>query len=189
MIGFLVGIVASNAVEWAVHKYVLHGVGKKKSSYWSFHWNEHHRASRKHGFYDADYTRSPFGDHAQGKEVHGLLAISMGVVPLVRVAPSFCAGIWVSTAAYYAVHRKSHLDPAWARKYLPWHYDHHMAPDQDKNWCVTFPLFDYLLGTREKYVGTAREQHDLQRVAARRQARAAARQQQTQKPAPVPQPA
>lgn len=179
MIGFPIGILASNAVEWVLHKYVLHGVGKNKSSFWRFHWNEHHKAARKNDFYDADYRRSPFGLHAQGKEVYGLLGISLSVLPLLPLTPYFCAGVWTSTAAYYAVHRKSHLDPAWARKYVPWHYDHHMAPNQDANWCVTFPLFDHLLGTREKYVDSEREQRDLARVARRK----AARQQRQVQPA------
>jgi sterol desaturase/sphingolipid hydroxylase (fatty acid hydroxylase superfamily) len=36
-----------------------------------------------------------------------------------------------------------------------------MGKDQDSNWCVTFPLFDYILGTRRKYVGTDEERADL----------------------------
>jgi hypothetical protein len=32
-----------------------------------------------------------------------------------------------------------------------------MGKDQDKNWCVSWPWFDWIMGTREKYVGTERE--------------------------------
>jgi sterol desaturase/sphingolipid hydroxylase (fatty acid hydroxylase superfamily) len=53
------------------------------------------------------------------------------------------------------------LDPEWARKVVPWHVDHHLGPDQDKNWCVTKPWFDWVMGTRVPYVGTAREAADL----------------------------
>ena len=49
--------------------------------------------------------------------------------------------------------RRAHLDPEWAREHLPWHYDHHMGRDQNANWCVTYPLFDYVMGTRRKYLG------------------------------------
>ena len=171
MIGFPLGIIASNAVEWVMHKYVLHGLGKNKKSFWSFHWNEHHRASRKNGFYDADYERPALGKHAQGKEAYSLLGVSIGVLPLLPFAPYFCAGTWASTVAYYVVHKQSHLDPEWARKYVPWHYDHHMGPNQDANWCVTFPLFDHLLGTRVPYIGTEQEQRDSERKRARAQAR------------------
>ena len=49
------------------------------------------------------------------------------------------------------------FDHAWAREHLPWHYDHHMGPDQDANWCVTRPWFDQLMGTRRPYAGTEAE--------------------------------
>jgi hypothetical protein len=35
-----------------------------------------------------------------------------------------------------------------------------MGPDQDRNWCVTHPWFDELMGTRAPYVGTPREEAD-----------------------------
>jgi sterol desaturase/sphingolipid hydroxylase (fatty acid hydroxylase superfamily) len=38
-----------------------------------------------------------------------------------------------------------------------------MAPDQDKNWCVTFPLWDHVMGTRIPYKGTEREKLDIER--------------------------
>ena len=36
------------------------------------------------------------------------------------------------------------------KKAIPWHYDHHMNTNQDANWCVTRPWFDYIMGTRIK---------------------------------------
>ena len=59
--------------------------------------------------------------------------------------------------AYFLIHRKSHLDPSWAKKYAPWHYDHHMGKNQDANWCVTFPLWDHILGTRKHYLKDLKE--------------------------------
>jgi hypothetical protein len=171
MIGFPVGLLASNAGEWLVHKYVLHGLGAKKKSFWSFHWHEHHSQSRKNGFKDPDYERPVLGWHAQGKEAYALLGLSASVVPFWPVAPYFCIAVWLSAYSYYRVHKKAHLDPAWAKKYVPWHYDHHMGPNQHANWCVTSPLFDHLMGTRQQYAGTEREARDLRR--ARGSARAA----------------
>lgn len=173
MIGFPIGLLVSNATEWLVHKYVLHGAGRSKKSYWSFHWHEHHKQSRKNGFRDADYERSPLGWNAQGKELYGLIGVSAAILPLLSVAPYFCAGVWASSYAYYVVHKKSHLEPEWAREHLPWHYDHHMGPNQDANWCVTTPLFDHVMGTRIPYVGTERERRDVER-STRLQARRAA---------------
>ncbi|MEZ4440617.1 MAG: hypothetical protein R3B72_16075 [Polyangiaceae bacterium] len=146
---------------------MLHGLGRRKKSLWSFHWHEHHRASRRNEFIDPDYQRSPLGWHAQGKEVYGLIGLCASVLPLAPLSPGYCAGVWASAAAYYHVHKKSHLDPEWARRWLPWHYDHHMGPDQDANWCVTFPLFDHILGTRKPYLGTEREARDRRRQAMR----------------------
>ena len=167
MLGFPLGVLAANAGEWFLHKVVLHRLGRRKRSLWSFHWHEHHRASRRHGFRDDDYFRSPFAWNAQGKEVYGILGIGASVLPLAPIAPWFCAGVWTSAGAYYAVHKKAHLDPEWARRWLPWHYDHHMGPNQDANWCVSWPWFDIIMGTREHYVGSEREAKDLARQEAR----------------------
>ena len=38
-----------------------------------------------------------------------------------------------------------------ARKAIPWHYDHHMGKNQNMNWCVVHPLADLIMGTRRKY--------------------------------------
>ena len=173
MIGFPVGLLISNATEWLVHKYVLHGLGRSKKSYWAFHWHEHHKQSRQNSFYDSDYERSALGWHAQGKELYGLVGVSLAIVPMLPVAPFFCAGVWTSSYLYYRLHKKAHLDPDWARDRLPWHYDHHMGPNQDANWCVTHPLFDYIMGTREVYAGTQREERDRERAERLREKRAA----------------
>jgi hypothetical protein len=53
-----------------------------------------------------------------------------------------------SAGNYYYVHRRAHLEPDWAKRTIPWHYDHHMNSNQDANWCVTRPWFDYVMGTR-----------------------------------------
>ena len=49
MIGFPIGALVANAGEWLIHKYVLHGLGRRKKSMWAFHWHEHHRSSRRNG--------------------------------------------------------------------------------------------------------------------------------------------
>jgi len=172
MIGFPIGLLASNAAEWVLHKYVLHGLGKRKSSFWSFHWHEHHSQCRKNAHIDTDYERSAFGWHAQGKEILGLLGMSALVTPLLPVAPFFVGAVYLSSYTYYRVHKRAHLDPSWAREHLSWHYDHHMGPNQHANWCVTHPLFDHLMGTREPYVGTERERQDEQRAQAHAERRA-----------------
>ena len=64
--------------------------------------------------------------------------------------PAFFLGVLCGGFRYYFVHKKAHLNPEWAKEKLPWHYEHHMGKNQDSNWCVTFPLWDYILGTRQK---------------------------------------
>ncbi len=168
MIGFPLALLYANAGEWLLHRYLLHGPGKRKGSFWSFHFHEHHRASRRHDMFDDSYERPPLGLHAQGKETLGI-ALLVGVhLPLGLVAPGFTAGVVWSAVSYYRRHKRAHLDPGWARLHLPWHYDHHMGPDQDANWCVSRPWFDHLMGTRKPYVGTPREAEDRARRRRRR---------------------
>lgn len=166
MLGFLVGLAVGNASEWLFHKYVLHGLGRKRSSFWAFHWYEHHRVVRTTLGRDDAYAKPLWQSSAKTKEALSLVVASVAVTPIALVSPGFVAAIWCNGLAYYTVHRKSHLDPEWGRKYTPWHMDHHLGPNQDKNWCVTFPLFDWLLGTREPYIGTERERKHAERRAA-----------------------
>lgn len=174
MIGIPLGLLWANATEWFTHKYVLHGLGKTKGRPFSYHFHEHHRATRQQGGADAGYQRSVLGWHAQGKEVLGLVAAAALHLPLLPVAPLFTMTVWWSIRNYHRVHRKAHLDPAWAREHLPWHYDHHMGPDQHVNWCVTKPWFDHIMGTRVPYAGTPREAADLAKRARREAAQASA---------------
>ncbi|MEZ4265919.1 MAG: hypothetical protein R3F39_06035 [Myxococcota bacterium] len=167
MIGIPIGLLYANASEWFIHKHVLHGQGRNRKSFWSFHWHEHHRQVRRNGHRDPDYERSLWGWHAQSKEA---LTLSLAVVahlPLMPVAPFFTTTVALSALNYYRVHKRSHLDPDWAREHLAWHYDHHMGPDQNANWCVSWPLFDHIMGTRKPYVGTEREQRDRTKRATR----------------------
>ena len=157
MFGFILGVVASNASEWAIHKYVLHGLGKKKDSFWSFHWHEHHKNTRKNAGYDPVYEKPVLDSASRTKEVLGIVSGALAATPLLPIAPGFVAGAWASSAAYYYVHRKAHLDPDWGKKWVPWHVDHHLGPNQHKNWCVTFPLWDWVMDTRVPFVGTPAE--------------------------------
>lgn len=56
LIGFPLGLLFANAFEWWFHKYVLHGLGKKKGTFWNFHWYEHPAESRRHGMLDKAYA-------------------------------------------------------------------------------------------------------------------------------------
>jgi sterol desaturase/sphingolipid hydroxylase (fatty acid hydroxylase superfamily) len=172
MIGIPLAIAYQNFGEWVVHKYILHGRGKKKGSFWNFHFFDHHRQARTNDMHDPDYHQSVLGWHPQGKEAVALTLGTLAVLPLFPVAPFFVTTYVICNLRYYHLHKKAHLDPEWARVHLPWHYDHHMGPNQDANWCVTNPWFDDLMGTRIPYVGTEKELKDR----ARRQAALAKKQ-------------
>lgn len=155
------GLATANAVEWVMHKYVLHEAGRDKNSFWAFHFHEHHRVVRQHAFVDPNYQRFPLGLHAQGKEAWSLIAAGVAVAPLFPLAPFYVGTLWYCAANYYAKHKKAHQDPEWARQHLPWHYDHHMGRNADANWCVTRPWFDYVMGTREFMPEAPRESNVL----------------------------
>ena len=155
------GLATANAVEWVMHKYVLHEAGRDKNSFWAFHFHEHHRVVRQHAFVDPNYQRFPLGLHAQGKEAWSLIAAGVAVAPLFPLAPFYVGTLWYCAANYYVKHKKAHEDPEWARQHLPWHYDHHMGRNADANWCVTRPWFDYVMGTREFMPEAPRESNVL----------------------------
>ena len=46
VIGIPLGLLVANAGEWFIHKHILHGRGKKRESFWSFHWHDHHAKAR-----------------------------------------------------------------------------------------------------------------------------------------------
>lgn len=152
--GFLVGLVVANGFEWFAHKYVLHGVHRKGQPRYSpvpdsmkSHW-EHHRMVRKQFYYDHGYVEG-WSNWRTKNEI-----VSLGVVATVfsagsfKISKGFTAAVCYSALNYYYVHRRSHVEPEWGKNKLPWHYDHHMNSNQDANWCVTKPWFDYVMGTR-----------------------------------------
>ncbi len=118
--GVPLGLALSNLTEWLAHKYMLHGLGRRRQSFWSFHWHEHHRASRKGGMHDPDYERPPFGWHAQGKEIAALALTVVPALAAARTMPTLSLTMLWCAWDYYRKHKRAHLDPAWAREHLPW---------------------------------------------------------------------
>ena len=87
MIGIPIGLAVANMSEWLMHKYVLHGRGKKRGSFWSFYWHEHHKEARQKEMIDPFYQRSVLGWHGQGKEALALVVTGLVHAPLLPVAP------------------------------------------------------------------------------------------------------
>lgn len=141
-IQFILGLVLASLLEWVVHKYFLHDLGKKKASLFSFHWGIHHRQARKNKFLDPTVS---------AREIIGVLLLCLVGSPVCFISPLAYTAMLFHAMVYLIIHNYAHKNPDWCFKYLRWHYDHHMGKDQDKNWCVVHPLADYILGTRRKY--------------------------------------
>ena len=55
MLGIPIGLAVFGCGEWALHKYLLHGLGRDRTSRFAFHYHDHHQAVRRHGGYDPAY--------------------------------------------------------------------------------------------------------------------------------------
>lgn len=165
--GFCVGLLLANGFEWVAHKYILHGTHRTGKARYSpvpesmkSHW-QHHREVRKTDFHDHAYVQGI--SHWRTKNEIVSLAVVAGAASLVfyPLSKGMALAALYSAGNYYYIHRRAHLQPDWSRKKVPWHYDHHMNTNQDANWCVTKPWFDYLLGTRVISSADLQEQNPL----------------------------
>jgi len=143
-------IVYTQLLEWVLHRYVLHGLGKNKKSMFSSHWHTHHKTSRKNDNFDKDYLRSIFFESSR-QEIIGLILLVLIHAPLLLYLPLFYFSLIILSIRYYIIHRRSHLDIKWCKEHLPWHYDHHLGKNQNVNWGVTTDWVDKLFKTKIKY--------------------------------------
>ena len=148
MLGFPLGLLAANGFEWYAHKVWLHEFPMKHRNSPFFTHIAHHKRARLNGFHDEGYRESMFKNAEMYNEKSALIALAVVTTPLLPVAPFFTAGLYYGIWNYWEVHAKSHLDPEYAKKRIPWHFDHHMTSNQNANWCITKPWFDYIMGTR-----------------------------------------
>lgn len=137
-IGWLYG----HIFEYATHKYILHD-SKRFKRIFRNHFKTHHSLSRKNKMYDKNYNRL-----ASSKfEIVALLSILILHLPVTFILPYFYIMIVWSISSYYFLHRLSHIDTRWGKKWLPWHYAHHMGKNQHINWGVRLPIIDKILKT------------------------------------------
>ena len=145
---FVCGMLYVNFLEWAIHKFILHELGKRKNSIFSFHWF-HHRLARTNDYLDLEYVDPWWKRLSRAKEIFGLLVITAAHLPLALWSIPFYLGCVLQGFLYYVLHSRSHLDKEWTKKWMPWHYEHHMGKDQNSNWCVTYPFWDHVFRTRK----------------------------------------
>ncbi len=133
------GWIYGHAAEYLIHKYVLHNHRWFKGPF-KRHFGTNHRISRQNDMYDEIYLN--FFRKDSVFEVLGLSLLLFSHLPLLFIIPYFWMTLLYSACAYYYIHRRSHVDVEWGKKWLPWHYAHHMEKDQHQNWGVRLPIFD-----------------------------------------------
>ena len=136
------GWIYGHAAEYLIHKYVLHNHRWFKGPF-KRHFGTHHRISRQNDMYDENYLS--FFRKDSVFEVLGLSLLLLSHLPLLFIIPYFWMTLLYSACVYYYVHRRSHVDVEWGKKWLPWHYAHHMEKDQHQNWGVRLPIFDRIV--------------------------------------------
>lgn len=148
VVAFTLATLVHNLGEWLTHRFILHGLGKKKGSFFHYHW-VHHHTCRKNDNADGIYAEG-LRNKDVIKEFGTLIIIALSTITWYYIWPMlfFCTLFWIT--AYFVLHGASHTWVDWGNKYMPWHRDHHMGKNQDLNWCVTFPLMDYIMRTRKK---------------------------------------
>ena len=87
----LVATVYANLFEWLWHKHVYHGLGKKKKSWFSGHWRDHHRVVRKSKGFDLSYNNRLFVGKDPTLEAVQLFVAASLHLPLLPLAPAFVA--------------------------------------------------------------------------------------------------
>jgi sterol desaturase/sphingolipid hydroxylase (fatty acid hydroxylase superfamily) len=141
MLGFVLGLLYGNVLEYLIHDFIFHRLGRKKGSIWSYHLKDHHVLSRKNNF--VDLTESKV-------EAIGMLGLILIHMPLIYLSFGFWMGVTSYAMAFKYLHGFQHSHPEFTKKYMKWHWEHHMK-DSNKNFGVVMPLSDYLFRTRKKY--------------------------------------
>ena len=138
---FSLGLLYGNFVEWFVHRYLFHGLGKSYKSIFAFHLREHHLKSRKDNFLDPTVTK---------RENLGIIGLLLSHMPIYFfVSPVFYMALVTYGVAFLVIHKFIHTFPRLAHKYVWWHWNHHMH-NQNKSWGVVLPVMDLILDTLER---------------------------------------
>src|SRR3989344_334112 len=121
---FTAGYLYAKVIENLAHKYLLHDLGKKKDSFWSFHFHDHHKAVIKNGLLDPAYLEPWWLNPSRAKEVGSLIGAFGMHLPFAKRYPYFVVGIAVGVLEYYHKHKKSHTEPEWDWEHMQNHVKH-----------------------------------------------------------------
>lgn len=157
MFGFVLQVAIawaySHVLEYCLHRWLLHN--RHRKVWFKTHFGDHHKIARRNMMLDSKAYK-PI-EIAGDPELKGLIALGILHAPIAIWWPfAYVMLIWAAVN-YFLVHRRAHQDFRWARDHVPWHYDHHMGPDQNMNWGVRLPWVDILAGTRVPWKGEQKE--------------------------------
>jgi hypothetical protein len=79
----------------------------------------------------------------------GILFLLLAHLPLYYLLPYFYYALCLYGVLFILIHNFTHIWPQVGKKYIPWHWDHHMRY-QNHNFNVVAPIADYMFGTRKK---------------------------------------
>jgi sterol desaturase/sphingolipid hydroxylase (fatty acid hydroxylase superfamily) len=157
IIAIVMGWVYWIIVEYSIHRWAFHKKHLQYDSIFSFHLYEHHIIATKEAMDDHQYQSRSSSRSARRKENILLFIIAAVNAPFVFLSPLFYLSFICSEISYFVIHKKSHTNSEWSRRYLSHHYDHHMGPDSYCNFGVQTDIIDRILGTRKKFYGTKQE--------------------------------
>ena len=140
VIEVLVAILYANLLEYVIHRYLFHGLGKSSSSMFAFHLRDHYIIARKNGFTDKRISR---------KEIISILAAILIHSPLAYLSPVFFYSVSTYGLLFVVIHNTLHYYPAFAKRFFWWHWNHHMR-NQNKSWAVVIPIIDILTKTLQE---------------------------------------
>ena len=141
MIGFALGFLYGSFLEYVIHRFVFHKLGRKKQSIWSYHLKGHHVLSRKNNFIDLTESQT---------ETVGMMFLILIHTPLFFINFGAWFGVTLYALSFKFLHGYQHKKPEFTKKFMKWHWDHHMK-NANKNFGVVVPWMDYLFNTRKKY--------------------------------------
>jgi len=139
IITFVLGVLYANVIEYIVHRYLFHGLGRKRNSIFAFHLREHHLIAKRNEFIDKKISNN---------EIIGIPLILAAHIPIIFFAPYFYIAASLYGIAFILVHNIIHRNPGIAQKYFWWHWNHHMS-NQNKSWAVVVPILDKIIGSLE----------------------------------------
>ena len=78
----------------------------------------------------------------------GLVALMVVHLPFFWLSVPFWVGINLYSVLFKLMHGVQHSYPDFTKKWMKWHWDHHMS-NPNENFGVVAPWCDYLFGTRK----------------------------------------